>query len=235
MRVAVINYTGTVGKTTVSAHLLAPRMHDAPIFSIETVNQSASDLGLEAETMKGDKFASLFKKLLVLDDAIIDVGASNVEDFLDRMIKFEGAQEEIDFFVVPVVSGGKEQRETIQLIDALAGAGVPKERVRVLFNRVDTDVEDEFKPVLGYAKLRKTCVANPEAAIYETEVFDMLSAKRLSIGKLMADETDYRGQIKTVDKTDKKTIAHLSDMHLLKSIAKTANRNLDKAFDALFA
>jgi hypothetical protein len=235
MRVAVINYTGTVGKTTVSAHLLAPRMHGAPIFSIETVNQSASDLGLDSETMKGDKFGSLFKKLLVLDEAIIDVGASNVEDFLDRMMKYEGAQEEIDFFVVPVVSGGKEQRETIQLIDALAGAGVPKERVRVLFNRVDTDVDDEFKPLLGYAKLRKTCIANPEAAIFETEIFDLLSAKRLSIGALMADETDYRAQLKAIDKADKKAVAHLTDMHALKLLAKSADRQLDRAFAALFA
>jgi len=235
MRVAVINYTGTVGKTTVAAHLLAPRMHGAPIFAIETVNQSASDLGLESETMKGDKFAGLFKKLLALDDAIIDVGASNVEDFLDRMIKFEDSHDEIDFFVVPVTPGGKEQRETILLIEALASAGVPKAKVRVLFNRVDTDPEDEFKQVFAYAKLKKTCIANPEAALFESDIFDMLSAKRMSLGALMADETDYRAAMRTADKADKKAYNHMSDMHLLKSLSKPAIRQLDKAFDALFA
>lgn len=235
MRVAVINYTGTVGKTTVAAHLLAPRMGGAKIFAIESVNQTTSDLGLESEAMKGEKFGVLFRRLLMLESAIIDVGATNVEDFLDRMIKYEGAQEEIDFFVVPVVSGGKEQRETIQLVDALSAAGVSRERVRILFNRVDTDVREEFGPVLQYARQRQTCIANPAAALHETELFDLLAAKRLSIGTLMADETDYRERLRTVDKADAKAIAHFSDMHALKLLSKAAAPQFDRAFEALFA
>ena len=47
MKVAVINYCGTVGKTTIAAHLLAPRMEQARIYAVETINESAGDLGLE--------------------------------------------------------------------------------------------------------------------------------------------------------------------------------------------
>ena len=39
MKIAVLNYTGTVGKTTVAAHLLAPRMNGAPIIAVESVNE----------------------------------------------------------------------------------------------------------------------------------------------------------------------------------------------------
>ncbi len=45
MKVAVLNYTGTVGKTTIAAHLLSPRMNNAPIFAIETINETAEGLG----------------------------------------------------------------------------------------------------------------------------------------------------------------------------------------------
>lgn len=44
MKVAVINYCGTVGKTTIAAHLLAPRMEQARIYAIETINETAGDL-----------------------------------------------------------------------------------------------------------------------------------------------------------------------------------------------
>ncbi|WP_277978585.1 hypothetical protein [Sphingomonas phyllosphaerae] len=137
--------------------------------------------------------------------------------------------------MVPVVSRGKEQQETIQLVDALAAAGVSRERVRILFNRVDADVRDEFAPVLIYAKQRQTCIANPAAALYETELCDLLAAKRLSIGALMADETDYRVRLRTIDKGDAKAIAHYSDMHALKLLAKAAAPQFDRAFAALFA
>lgn len=42
-KVAVLNYTGTVGKTTVAAHLLAPRMDNAPIYAIEALMKRPLD------------------------------------------------------------------------------------------------------------------------------------------------------------------------------------------------
>jgi hypothetical protein len=63
MKVAVLNYTGTVGKTTISAHLLSPRMADAPIFAVETINETAEGLGsVDVEKMAGEKFKALLKK-----------------------------------------------------------------------------------------------------------------------------------------------------------------------------
>ena len=38
MKVVVMNFSGNVGKTTVAGHLLKPRMGNAPIFSIESIN-----------------------------------------------------------------------------------------------------------------------------------------------------------------------------------------------------
>ena len=46
-----------------------------------------------------------------LDDAIIDVGASNVEEFIKSMQQYDGSHEEFDYFVVPVVKEKKQQSE----------------------------------------------------------------------------------------------------------------------------
>ncbi|WP_256672497.1 hypothetical protein [Pseudomonas sp. JG-B] len=85
MKHAIMNFSGNVGKTTVAVGLLKPRMPDAQIFSVESLNVDASAEGVEVEKMKGKKFGELMEQLMMLDSAIVDVGASNVEDFLKMM------------------------------------------------------------------------------------------------------------------------------------------------------
>jgi MinD-like ATPase involved in chromosome partitioning or flagellar assembly len=231
MKIAVLNYTGTVGKTTIAAHLLAPRMNDAPVFAIESVNQTAEDLGIDVNKMRGDRFRDLFKKLLVLDDAIIDVGASNVEEFLNGMTRFEDSHLEIDCYIVPVTSGSKEQKETISAIDTLANLGIPPEKIRVVFNRVANEVGEEFSHVLNYAKKEKNCIADPEAAIYENELFDMLALKKLTIKAALEDTNDYKAMLRELGKEgDKKLAAHYTDMHAIKALSKSVNRHLDAVY-----
>jgi len=233
MKVAVLNYTGTVGKTTISAHLLSPRMNNAPIYAIESINETAEGVGLDVEKIKGDKFRDLFKKLMMLDDAIIDVGASNIEGFLDGMVKFEDSHLEFDYFVIPVTSGSKEQKETISMISTLADFGISAEKIRIIFNRVEADVSEEFAPLLNFVKKSKACIANPEAAIFENELFDLLGVKKMTITALLADEADYKAKAR--QENDNKQKSHYSDMHVMKSLAKSVNRNLDAVFVVLFA
>lgn len=235
MKVVVLNYTGTVGKTTVAAHLLAPRMGDAPIFAIETINETAEGLGLDVEKLRGEQFKGLFNELIKLDNAIIDVGASNVEEFLNGMARFEDSHMEIDYFVVPVTSGTKQMKETISMISSLEDFAIPAEKIRIIFNRVETDVQEEFATLIQYAKKQKSCTVNTRAAIAENELFDLLAIKRLSIGTILADETDYKLKIKEIGKDgDKKLRDHYADLFVIKSLAKSVNRNLDAAFEALF-
>ena len=235
MRVAVLNYCGTVGKTTIAAHLLAPRIAEAKIYAIETINETAGDLGLDVDKMKGERYGTLFRELMQADAAIVDVGASNIEDFIAQMVKFVDSHSEFDYFIVPVISGTKEQKETLKTIDALAAVGVPAEKIRVVFNRVDTSVTEEFPSLLGYAAKTKSFTANPKAAIYESEVFSLLGGKKLTINAVLADQTDYRAQLRALGKDgDKKKAAHYADMHAIKSLAKGVNQQLDAVYDELF-
>ncbi|MCW0309891.1 StbB family protein, partial [Pantoea ananatis] len=233
MIVSILNYTGTVGKTTLGAHLLAPRMNNAPIFAIESINETADSLGIDVEKMKGNKFRELFKRMLLESHAIIDVGASNIEEFMNNMIKFDDSHEEIDYFIVPVTSGTKEQKETIAMVQALSAIGVPANKIRIVFNRVESDVNDEFPYVLAYCKKEKTFIANPKCAVWENELFDALAVKGLNIDTLLNDQNDYKALLKNREASDKER-NQWADMHGLKSLSKSVKRNLDEVYSELF-
>lgn len=234
MKVAVLNFSGNVGKTTVAGHLLKPRLGDAPIYSIESINTGADADGLDVEKMRGKKFGELVDELMPLDTAIVDVGASNVEDFLKLMQQFDGSHEEFDFFVVPVVKEKKVQADTVNTIRALQKIGIDKKRIRLVFNKVEVDeaVADEFAALFGLAEAEKSFVVKPEATIYANEVFERLKAVGKSLGDITADETDYRARLRQAADEDEKELC--VRMVALKRLAVTANKNLDDVFKALF-
>lgn len=233
MKIAILNYTGTVGKTTAAAHLLSPRMNNAPIFAIESINETAEGLGVDVEKMTGNKFRELFKRIMLEDDAIIDIGASNIEDFMNSMIKFDDSHEEIDYFLIPVTSGTKEQKETIMMLDTLASIGIPAEKIKILFNRVDSDVYEEFPFIVARYRKDKSFTLNKECAIFENEIFDALSVKGLTVDAILADETDYKALLKNKEASAKDRNAW-ADMFGLKSLAKGVKRNLDDVYANLF-
>ncbi len=233
-KIAVMNFSGNVGKTTVSGHLLKPRMGDAPIFSVESINTGADADGLDVEKIKGKKFGELVDELMTLDSAIIDVGASNVEDFLKFMQQYAGSHEEFDYFVIPVVKEKKVQADTVNTIRALQKIGVDKKRIRMVFNKVEVDdsIEDEFAALFGLADSEKSFIIRSEASIYLNEVFERLKAVGVSLGDITADETDYRTKLReTTDDDEKQRCVR---MVALKRLAITANKNLDDVFKALF-
>lgn len=235
MKVAIMNFTGTVGKTTIATHLLSPRMSGAQIIAVESINETAESLGASVEKIKGDRFRELFKILMVADDVIVDVGASNIQDFLEGMNKFDESHVEFDHFIIPVTSGTKEQRETTSMISTLAGMGVPPNKLRILFNRVESSVDDEFGILLNYVGKNNNATVNTHAAIFENELFDLLAIKKLSIEKLLADKKDYKALLRDNKEADTKQRSHWSDMFGLMALARNVNRNLDMVYAELFS
>ena len=234
MKVVVMNFSGNVGKTTVAGHLLKPRMGNAPIFSIESINVDASADGLDVEKMKGKKYGDLVQELMKLDDAIVDVGASNVEEFIKLMQQYDSSHEEFDYFVIPVVKEKKQQADTINTIQALKRLGISKNKIRVVFNKAEVDdaIEEEFQSILGYAKMEKSFLANPKAVIHVNEVFERMKEVGKSLGDITADETDYRAKLRVAKDDAEKD--HCVRMVALKRLGVTANKNLDAAFSAIF-
>jgi len=63
MKLAVINYPDTVGKTIVAIHLLESCIGNARIIAIEIINDAAANLDVIVEQMKGKRFKELLGAL----------------------------------------------------------------------------------------------------------------------------------------------------------------------------
>ncbi|MEK8034224.1 StbB family protein [Ideonella sp. DXS29W] len=233
MRLCVINFSGNVGKTTVSANFLKPRL-DAHLFSIETINQDAEGDGVEAKRMRAQQFGALLDGMLLAPRAIVDVGSSNVEAFLEYMQRYDSSHEDYDYFVVPTVKERKQVADTVATIEALLSMGVEGDRIKVLFNKIERpdDLLDDFAPLFGFA-MQKGIELNPRARLELHPVFDEIKDHDQTLAEVIADPTDHRALLagETTDEARAERIRRLS----IKRLATRCARDMDQAYAALFA
>jgi hypothetical protein len=235
MKVAVLNFSGNVGKSTLAAHMLAPRMGATRIFSVESLNVDAGGEGVDVERVRGKRFAELLDEVMLADTAIVDVGASNAEDFMRGMKMLGGSHEEFDAFVIPTVSSSKQIVDTLNTARALAELGVPGERIRILFNRVEEGdkVQDDFSEIFAVSIESRAFRAAPEAVVYANEVFGRLKSAGLSLAQICADTTPWRQRMRSGATPSE--VDHAMGMLQIKRMSGGAKANLDAAYDALFA
>lgn len=237
-RIVVMSCGGTVGKTTMTVHFLAPRIPGAEIISVESLNENAANFGMDTESLRGDDFEKLYKRMIVADNAIIDVGASNVESFLAKMTTFDNGHDEFDYFIIPTKPGAKETKETLQAIYALNEIGVPANKIKIIFNQTKRSVVEEFSDLIDYLKTKKyKCDWDPKAVVYQSDSFDVLSMRKLQLEKVLSDDTDYKAQLRSLDRTAKdyqREFNRLSDIIVLQKTAKSINKNFDELWSVLF-
>ncbi|XDJ36621.1 MAG: StbB family protein (plasmid) [Burkholderia sp.] len=231
MKVAVINFSGNTGKSTVSKHLLFPRIKDAELISVESINADEGD----GEAVRGKQFGALNEQLMMIDSAVIDVGSSNVEDFIKLMQQYRGSHEDMDLFVVPAVKDSKQIKDTIATIQALAAMGVPAKKIRVVFNRLEADetVEDAFYPLIAYHEDTKAFTLRPRAVIHDSELYQRLRQLGVSVDELLADATDYKAALKEAKSQDEKAV--IASKISARRLAASAKENLDEVFTVLTA
>lgn len=234
MNIAVINFSGNVGKTTVCRHLLMPRLPGAEIINVESINADAAQEG----AIKGSQFGQLQDYLQSRRNVVVDVGASNVETLLKLMVKFHGSHEEFDYFVVPTVPAMKQQEDTIGTLVALSKVGIPAQKIRVVFNQLDDgceaiEVERSFGPVLGFLRQNPSiATVDVRCAIETNEIFErakLTPAK--SISDWAHDETNFKAMIaQAADQAEKLSWANqLGTRRLAQGILP----KLDACFEAL--
>lgn len=229
MKVAVINFSGNVGKSTVARHLLAPRMNNAEIIAIESINSDGTD----EEAIRGKQFGELMDQLALLDDVVIDVGASNVEDFITRMKQYHGSHEDFDYFVVPTVPAKKQQRDTVSTIKELADLGVPSNKIRLIMNMVEVEDAPDvvFSGLFQYAE-DGDFTLNPKAVIRVNDLYGKLKGGERSIAAIVADQTDLKAKLK--EATDPEEKIKYSRLIGVKRLAQGVTSELDEVFTALF-
>lgn len=192
-KIAVLSYSGSTGKTLIAMHLLKPFMPNAQFYAIETINQSAADLGVEnVHTLAGKDLGELIEELVLEDDAIIDIGASNVERFFEEIGKYDGATDEIEYFIIPVTPEAKSWQEGAKAASALREIGIPSHQILIMPNRIEYNPKEEVSDI--YAMISKTNLATIDDEIYmlESEVYSYLDNNGLTLDSLVSDDQDYR-------------------------------------------
>jgi hypothetical protein len=229
MKLAVINFSGNVGKTTVARHLLAPRIPGCQVVSVESIN---ADDG-QPVTIRGRQFAQLQEFLQSVDDVVIDIGASNVEDLLKLMRRYRGSQEDFDGFVVPTVPARKQQQDTAATLAELARIGVPATRLRLVFNQVDEDspIEQAFETLLAYCAASGVVQPRIAACMTYNEVYARVRGMGQSLLELAADATDYKAAIAEAGSASDKLA--LAQKLATRRLARGVVPELDACFAAL--
>ena len=229
MKIAVINFSGNVGKTTVARHLLLPRIRGAELIAVESLN---ADEG-QAQALRGRQFGELQEYLQTVDSAVVDIGASNVEELLSLMQRYRGSHEDFDCFVVPTVPPLKQQQDTIATLIELARLGVPASRLKIVFNMTEAglSVEQSFFLVLAFVAEQPLAIANRKCCLSSNEIYARVRGAGLDLRALARDDTDYKGLIVKASGTADKLA--LAQKLATRRLASGVVPELDACFAAL--
>ncbi len=229
MKLAVINFSGNVGKSTVARHLLAPRLPGARVIAVESIN---ADEGQE-QSLRGFQFGELQEYLQAVDDVVVDIGASNVEELMRLMHRYRESHEEFDCFIVPTVPPPKQQQDTIATLADLHAVGVQPDRIQIIFNMVDDrePLEQTFHILLSFLEQKPIALANTDCRVGVNEVYARVGGMGADLAEIARDETDYKRLIaRAGDRQEKMALGRrLATRRLARGVVP----ELDACFAAL--
>ena len=229
MKIAVINFSGNVGKSTVARHLLLPRIEGAELIAVESLNADES----QGQALRGRQFGELQEYLQTVDNVVVDIGASNVEDLLGLMHRYRGSHEDFDCFVVPTVPALKQQQDTIATLVELAGLGLPPSRIRLVFNMLEYElgVKQSFNHLLTFLAQQPIASAEPACRLGKNEIYARARDSGTDLRTLARDETDYKSMIVKAQSTADKLA--LAQRLATRRLASGVVPELDACFSAL--
>ncbi len=229
MRLAVINFSGNVGKSTVTRHLLAPRLPGARVIAVESIN---ADEGQD-QSLRGFQFGELQEYLQAVDDVVVDIGASNVEELMRLMHRYRESHEEFDCFIVPTVPPPKQQQDTIATLADLHAVGVQPDRIQIIFNMVDDrePLERSFHILLSFLEQKPIASANPDCRVGVNEVYARVTGMGADLAEIARDETYYKRLIARA--SDRQEKMALGQKLATRRLARGVVPELDACFAAL--
>jgi hypothetical protein len=228
MKVAVVNYSGNVGKTTVARHLLSPRLNGCPILFVESINE-----GGDAKTnIKGRDFKEVLREIPAHEHVVVDIGSSNVESVFGQLKKMQDAHEDFDAFVIPTVPAAKQQADTGKVAEALYEMGVKPDRIKVLFNQVE-EGDEVAKVFATLLKSLKPLQVAPslQAVIHQNEIFPLLGTR--SIEEAICADRDFKAELAAAVGNPALQM-EIAEARIVSRLAKGAKTELDSAFAHLF-
>lgn len=230
MRIVILSGSGNVGKTVVAEHLLAPRLKDALLISFGSLR----DPKLSGQWLYREAVSQVFADLLEHEHCLIDVSNDATRALLAGIRQFASVHTFVDHFVVPVTGSSKVQQDTVMLLQQLKSLGVISNKVRLVFNRVESSVSQQFGSLLYYVSELNYEHANKNLAIFENELFDILAEENLTIRQVLDDKTDYKTLLRE-NKEAGEQREYWADRFGIKCLAKGVNSNLDSCYMELFS
>eukprot|EP01022_Parablepharisma_sp_SALTPOND_P024797 TRINITY_DN5557_c0_g5_i1.p1 TRINITY_DN5557_c0_g5~~TRINITY_DN5557_c0_g5_i1.p1 ORF type:complete len:259 (-),score=34.30 TRINITY_DN5557_c0_g5_i1:1876-2598(-) len=225
----IVNNSGNVGKSFIARELLYSNFNeqeDNVIIEVETHNSSSSGYaGVETAKYKANQFKEIYSALNIYDNIALDIGASNIDNFLKELLKREEIKEEIDYFVVPVYSDTKQTKDSLKTLQILQTLEIDSSKIKVIFNRVRDSVKEDFATFLQNAKKLEVNV-DETLRIFDFEVVEDLDKLKTTSRELLEDTTDYKAEAKRLAKEGKEVESRkASDKHLAKLMAKKLREN----------
>lgn len=225
MKAMVINFSGNVGKSTITKYLLAPRLNDCKVYSVESINENEH----EEENIRGNALGAILDDMMQHENALLDVGSSNAETVISLLAKYDGAHEDFDAFVIPVISKPKVINDSIATANALSEMGVPTEKIIIVLNQIDIETDKSIE----FAKIRNldavTLTYDENLAIPSHDFFARISGTGFDFLEVLNDKTDYTKLVKDTPKDS----PELGDYVLRRALKRLAS-SLDKSFSEIY-
>ncbi|EBM9948440.1 transcriptional regulator [Salmonella enterica subsp. enterica serovar Give] len=228
LKIAVLNNSGNVGKSTICQTLLKPRLEGSEIIRVETINTD----GTTDDKLSAKEYDEIIKRIDDVDCTIIDVGSSNIEQFMVQMNEYQGSHDLIDYFIIPVTVQDKQQRDSIATIYNLLDMGIDDEKIKIIYNFAEKDVsiEKQFSVFLS-DKVCKKIATKSISVVYHSNIFSLLTKLGLKYEDVYNDDRDFKTLIRSASSKEERQ--ELSNSRAVKMLMNGFNSDLDIAFDNL--
>lgn len=228
LKAAVLNNSGNVGKSMICETLLQPRLPACEVIKIETINSD----GTNDQKMSAKEIDDIFNKINDFDVCLLDIGASNIELFMNNMKKIEGAIEDLDYFFIPTTTSAKQQQDTLTTIDDLISMGVDEENIKIIFNFCDPDMsmQRQYQTIFDspFSDMLNLNDINNQFTIEESQMFEFLAKTGLTYNDALNDLRDFKKLIRSTKDRDERATLSLEQM--THRFAKGFNKKLDNTF-----
>ncbi len=228
MNIAIVNNSGNVGKSTICENLLKPRIKNAEIIKVETINSD----GTNDDKYSAKEYNEILKEMDMNDVSILDVGSSNIEQLIEQMKQYKESHEDIDYFIIPVTPKNKQQMDSLSTVGTLIDLGVDSDKFKFIYNQADR--------VIPFQRQYATFLNGIEAfnfptdvrpTLYETEAFSLLASIGKTFQEITNDNRDFRQLLREAETREQKE--ELSELRTMKQLVNGFNDILDAAFLSL--
>lgn len=231
--IMVSNFSGNVGKTTLTKNLLLPNLPNAKVFAVEDVNAGYTQG--EAVQLSAAQTQEILEQVIessFSNPVIVDVGASNVSNFFAALSTYDNMQEFITKVVVPSEPSEKVQTDTISTLHYLIESlGFAPEKISVVLNKVNPKTEQAvFGKMLEDAALLGVFSAG---TIPENNTFQTASLQGKSIQELASMNPQEIRQKSMEDAKKGGDPKQGINLMLAVASAKNLKANLDRIFSNL--